>query len=462
MLGLRLALDLLQALDRHLPRQLEVRAGRRPEPQHEFPRIDLREQLGADLQAQHPEHQAARHEIDRHRQPAQPDEPAHRPAVDLEEPVEQPGLLLAMAPVCASSRVTLMIGTNMLESKYDEIMANPTAQGQRHEQRPERVGHDERRDEHRQDAEQRQEPRHRRGVARLQHRRGDVRRVLHLHVRVLDRHRRLVDQDADRQRHAAQRHDVDRVARRPQPDQRPQERQRDVGHDDEHAPQIAQEQQDHQPGQARADQPFGGHALDRRHHGGRLVELEVDRDVLGHGVAEQLHRLVDVGHDGQGRSRVFLDDRQIDRILAVDKCVSIGDVDVVLDGRHVAKVDVPLQPERNIAQLLDVDHRRVVGDQRHRVLDVDVPRGDDGVPRRQRIDDLLRRQVVVQKLVRIDIDDDRPHVGAERRDRHRAGDVFLHQRPDDVLRQVAHRPQRGHFALEHQIADRNAAGSPSA
>ena len=53
-LGLRLALDLLEALDRHLPGQLEVRAGRRPEPEHEFPRIDLREQLGADLQAQHP------------------------------------------------------------------------------------------------------------------------------------------------------------------------------------------------------------------------------------------------------------------------------------------------------------------------------------------------------------------------------------------------------------------------
>ena len=59
-LGLRLVLDLLQALHRHLPGQLEVRAGRRPEPQHELPRIDLREQLGADLQAQQPEDQAAR------------------------------------------------------------------------------------------------------------------------------------------------------------------------------------------------------------------------------------------------------------------------------------------------------------------------------------------------------------------------------------------------------------------
>ena len=59
-LGLRLALDLLEALHRHLPRQLEVRARRRPEPQHELPRIDLREQLGADLQPQQPEDQRAR------------------------------------------------------------------------------------------------------------------------------------------------------------------------------------------------------------------------------------------------------------------------------------------------------------------------------------------------------------------------------------------------------------------
>ena len=128
-----------------------------------------------------------------------------------------------------------------------------------------------------------------------------------------------------------------------------------------------------------------------------------------------------------------------------------------MDGRHVAQVDVPLQPERDLPQLLDVDDRRVVGDHRHRVLDVDVPRGDDGVPRRHGIDDLLGSQVVVEELLRINIDDDRPHVRAERRDRDRAGDKFLHQRPDDVLRQVAHRPQRGHLALEHQVADRDAA-----
>ena len=61
--------------------------------------------------------------------------------------------------------------------------------------------------------------------------------------------------------------------------------------------------------------------------------------------------------------------------------------------------------------------------------------------------DLLRGQVVVEELLGVDVDDDRPHVRAERRDRDRAGDVLLHQRPDDVLRQVAHRPERGLSSL---------------
>ena len=61
----------------------------------------------------------------------------------------------------------------------------------------------------------------------------------------------------------------------PQPEQRAQQGQRDVGHHHDHAAQVAQEQQDHQAGQAGADQPLGRHALDRRHHRRRLVELEV-------------------------------------------------------------------------------------------------------------------------------------------------------------------------------------------
>ena len=85
------------------------------------------------------------------------------------------------------------------------------------------------------------------------------------------------------------------------------------------------------------------------------------------------------------------------------------------------------------------------------------PAGMIVFPFARAVDDLLRRQVVIAELVGIDVDDDRPHVRAERRDRHRAGDELLHERPDDVLGKVAHRPQRGDLALEHQVADRDAA-----
>ena len=49
----------------------------------------------------------------------------------------------------------------------------------------------------------------------MEHGRGDLRRSPHLRVHVLDLDGRLVDEDADRQRQSAQRHDVDRVAREP-------------------------------------------------------------------------------------------------------------------------------------------------------------------------------------------------------------------------------------------------------
>ena len=88
------------------------------------------------------------------------------------------------------------------------------------------------------------------------------------------------------------------------------------------------------------------------------------------------------------------------------------------------------------------------------------PEGITTFPCLQGIDHVLGVQVVFEELAGIDIDDDRPHVRAERGDGDRAGDVLLHERPDDVLRQVSHRPDRGLVALarEHEVADRDAAG----
>ena len=79
--------------------------------------------------------------------------------------------------------------------------------------------------------------------------------LAHLRVDVLDLDGRLIDQDADRQGQAAERHQVDRLAGQPQGDQGRDQGQRDVQHDDDHAAPVAQEQQHHQPDQRRRRAP---------------------------------------------------------------------------------------------------------------------------------------------------------------------------------------------------------------
>ena len=174
----------------------------------------------------------------------------------------------------------------MLESRYDVIIAPPTASdsGTNSDRTAPCMMNDGMNTERMH--KQRQQPRDGRLHVPLPHGAGHRRRVLHLRVDVLDLDRRLVDQDADRQRQAAQRHDVDRVARQVQDDDRPQERQRDVEHDDDHGPQVAQEQQDHQPGQPGAQGPLDADALDGAIDDRRLVELVGDLHVVGHGRLE--------------------------------------------------------------------------------------------------------------------------------------------------------------------------------
>ena len=93
---------------------------------------------------------------------------------------------------------------------------------------------------------------------------------------VLDRHRGIVDQDADRQRQAAQRHGVERLAEEIQHDQRGQDRQRDRDHDHQGRAPRAEEQQDHQRGEAGRDRALAQHAGDRLLDEHRLIEQLVD------------------------------------------------------------------------------------------------------------------------------------------------------------------------------------------
>ena len=98
-------------------------------------------------------------------------------------------------------------------------------------------------------------------------------------VNVFDFDRRVIDQNADRQRHAAQRHHVQRLAQERQDDDRHQNRQRDRDHDDQRASPGTQEQQDHQPRQPRGDRGFLDDAFNRCAHENRLIEHRRDVQV---------------------------------------------------------------------------------------------------------------------------------------------------------------------------------------
>ena len=77
-----------------------------------------------------------------------------------------------------------------------------------------------------------------------------------LGVDVLDLDGGFVHQDADGERESAERHDVDGLPGGPQQNHRAQQRERNVEHDDQRAAPVAQEDQHHQAGERRAEQPF--------------------------------------------------------------------------------------------------------------------------------------------------------------------------------------------------------------
>ena len=90
-------------------------------------------------------------------------------------------------------------------------------------------------------------------------------------VDVLDGDGRIINQNADGERQAAQGHDVHGLTQRRQTDDRGQSSQWNGDGDDQRAAPAAQKQQDHHRGQCRRDQPFSNHALHRGAHKNRLI-----------------------------------------------------------------------------------------------------------------------------------------------------------------------------------------------
>jgi hypothetical protein len=99
---------------------------------------------------------------------------------------------------------------------------------------------------------------------------------------VLPHDDRVVHEASHRQREAAQREDVERLAREVQQQQRGGDRERDADADDDQAPEASQEHQDHEERQRRPDERFALERGERRPDVLRLVEADPERDPRGH------------------------------------------------------------------------------------------------------------------------------------------------------------------------------------
>jgi hypothetical protein len=127
---------------------------------------------------------------------------------------------------------------------------------------------------------------------------------------VLDRHDRLVDEDAHRQREAAERHQVERLAHGLEQQDRRQDRQRDRQRDDQRGSPVAEEQQHHRGRERRGDQRLADHAPDRRLDEQRLIEQRRDPDVLRQRLRDARQQRTQMGHDVEGRRTAVLQHRQ--------------------------------------------------------------------------------------------------------------------------------------------------------
>ena len=147
--------------------------------------------------------------------------------------------------------------------------------GERNEQEARRPGQQQHREEHDADRQRR----HRQRLDHLERtiEDGDRQRLAQrlVAVDVLDRHRGVVDQQADGERQPAERHQVDGLSGEEQAGKAGGDRQRDRQRHDHRVPPAAEEQQDHQRHQHGREDRLVHDVVDRAAHEHRLVEIEL-------------------------------------------------------------------------------------------------------------------------------------------------------------------------------------------
>ena len=322
--------------------------------------------------------------------------------------------------------------------------------GQRREQIPRHAGEKEHRHEHDADAQSGDQGRNSDLTRAFQNGLVQIRAHVHVALDVLDGHRGIVDQDAHRQRQAAERHDVQRFPQDVERNDRGQDRQGNRDGDDAGAAPVAQEHEDERGRETRGDQGLAYHAADGSPDEARLVEQRHDLQILGQGLRHD-RQLREQGFDDvQGRRTAVLDDGHENAALAV----------------LTHDIGLRREPVAHVRHFGQIRGRAVAGQHRHIVEPGDGIWGTVGgeyelggpdlggaggqyeILGVDRIDHVVRRQALGEQRVGIEIDRNHPRLSA-------VGVGNGHPRDGDETR-----AQKIRGGIEHRLFGHGGTGQP--
>ena len=264
-------------------------------------------------------------------------------------------------------------------------------------------------------------------------------RLPHLQVAhdVLEHDNRVVDEDADAERHAHQGHHVECEAREVHDEERRYERRRDRDHDGRRRAPAAQEQEEHK---ARRNETLYERVHRAVQRGPHVVGIVRDDDELVVGI--RLAQFLDALQDVVGRlddvGIAVLVNQDIDGVLAVESavalCAGLALADL-RDGRqrdHLARrvLHLDLLDVARLLELRDDAHVRL------RRLREDRARRHELVLALDGRGDLCERQLVGRHLLTVDVDGDFLVAAAVQLDLRDAARLLQHLREDIVRRRV--------------------------
>src|SRR5580704_1169716 len=272
-------------------------------------------------------------------------------------------------------------------------------------------------------------------------------RVLHflaqrqVPIDILDFHRRVVDQNTDRQRQPTERHDVDGLAQSAQHDDRSQDRKRDGNPNNHRAAPVAQKKQNHQASEASRNRSFLQHAVNRCTHEDRLISQRLYMQLRRQSRLNLGQQSLDPCNDAEGRGLTCFQYRNQYGALSIDPHdVSLRRKAISHVG-HIADVNSCAAHRLN-RQLIQFRHGcgTAVG------IDGILKRSDFGGPRRKnqvlranRVHHVQRRQTLGLQRVRIQVDLNLPLLSTIRirngasRDRDQAGSNEIYAEVKQLL-----------------------------